>query len=60
VVIGILIASVLVLGVAISLLLLVRDVGRLHHAGKSLVDAPGDAAGVSPAGMTVIGNNLTH
>jgi hypothetical protein len=60
VVIGVLIGGVLILGVVISLFLLVRDVGRLHHGGRSLTDAPGNAAGVSPAGMTVIGNNLTH
>lgn len=59
-VIGLLIAAVLLLGVVISIVLLARDVGRLHHEGRSLTDAPGDAGGVSPAGMTAIGNNVLH
>jgi hypothetical protein len=59
-VVGILIVSVLLLALVVSVGLVVRDMRRLHRAGKSLADAPNDAAGVSPAGMVFVGTNLTH
>jgi hypothetical protein len=57
---GIVVASVLLFAVVASIALLVRDVGRLHLDGKSLTDSPVDASGVSPAGMTWVGNSMSH
>ena len=59
-VVGIVVASVLLFAVVTSIGLLVRDVGRLHLDGKSLAEKPGDAGGVSPAGMTWVGNSMSH
>jgi hypothetical protein len=60
VLIGIILANVLLLAVLASLWLLIRDVRRLHRSGKSITDAPGDAAGVSPAGMLWQDNLGSH
>jgi hypothetical protein len=57
VLIGIVIASVLLVAALVSVWLVIRDVRSLHRAGKSIADLPGDAAGVTTAGM-VWQNNL--
>jgi hypothetical protein len=57
---GIVLASVLGIGVLSSVGYLMRDLRTLHRGGRSLTDAGGDAAGVSPAGMTFIGNTGSH
>lgn len=59
-VIGIALASALLIALVVSVGLTVRDMRRLHGGGKSLTGEPIGAGGVSAAGMTVIGNNLTH
>jgi hypothetical protein len=58
--ITIIVLSALVLVAAASIALVTRDMGHLHRRGKSLADKPGDASGVSAAGMTAIGGNITH
>lgn len=60
VVVGIILANVLLLAVLVSLWLLIRDVRRLHHSGKSIADAPGDAAGVTPGGLVFYDNLGSH
>jgi hypothetical protein len=59
-VVGIVVASTLLFALVVSVGLLVRDVGRLHLDGKSLTGSPPDAAGVSPAAMTWVGNSMSH
>ncbi len=56
-VVGIIIASVLLVVLVVSVGLVVRDMRRLHAKRRSLADNPGDAAGVSPGAMTWIGNS---
>jgi hypothetical protein len=57
---GIIVANVLLIVLLVSVGLLIRDVRRLHHSGRSLTDSPGEAGGVTAAGMAGIGNNMTH
>ena len=59
-IVGIVIASVLLVAVLVSVWLVGRDLRRLHRTGRSITEAPSDAAGVSAAGLTAIGNNMTH
>lgn len=58
--IAIVVLSALALVAIMSTALVARDMRRLHRRGRSLTDSPGDAAGVTAAGMTAFGNNITH
>jgi hypothetical protein len=58
--ITIIVLSALALVAIISIVLVARDMRRLHRSGKSLTEQPVDAAGVSPAAMTGFGGNVTH
>lgn len=58
--IGIVVASAIAFAVGLSVGYLVRDVRRLHRSGKALTERPGDADGVSPAGITFMGNVGSH
>jgi hypothetical protein len=60
VVIGIILANVLLVAILVSVGLLIRDVRRLHHGGRSLTGQPVDASGVSPAAMTFYDNLGSH
>ena len=54
-----LVVMVCLIGAAVSVGLVVRDVRRLHRQSRAMCDAPGDAAGVSPAGL-IFGNSLPY
>lgn len=55
------IAAVFVVGVAAqSVRAVIQDVRALNRSGRRLTDRGGDVNGVSPAGVTAIGNNITH
>jgi hypothetical protein len=58
--VAIIIGCVIALAVGFSVGYMVRDMRSLHRGGKSLTDAPGNADGVSAAGMTFMGQNGTH
>ena len=58
--IGILIGVVLLAVLAAAVVVMVKDVRGLHRGGRSLTDREVDVSGVSPAGVTAIGNNVTH
>jgi hypothetical protein len=59
-VVGMILLGVIALAVFISIGYVVRDMRKLHRNGKSLTDSPGEAAGVTAAGMTFFGYNGTH
>ena len=52
--------AALLVGGAISVAVMIRDVRGLHHKGRQLTDREGDINGVSPGGAIFIGSNLTH
>ena len=58
--VAVIVISAFVLVIGFSIGYLVRDLRTLHRGGRSLADAPGEAAGVSAAGMTFIGQNGSH
>jgi hypothetical protein len=58
-VVGIIIVNVLSVAVLISVCLVIRDARRLHRSSRRLTGEPIDAAGVSPAAMTFVGNQYT-
>ena len=58
--IGILIGVVLLAVLAAAVTVMVNDVRGLHRGGRRLTDREVDVSGVSPAGVTAIGNNFTH
>ena len=58
--ITVVVLSALAVVAIVSIALVTRDMRRLHRSGKSLADKPGNAGGVSAAGMTAIGGNITH
>lgn len=45
---------------ALSFRSIFRDVRGLHRSGKQLTDREVDVDGVSPGGVTAMGNNITH
>ena len=59
-VVGTIIANVLLVALLVSVGLVLRDVRRLHKSGRQLTGAPIDAAGVSPAAMTFVGQQGTR
>ena len=59
--VGILIAVGFVAVVALAMWLPNRkDLRRLHKKRQALSDSPGEAGGMTAAGMTGIGGNFTH
>ena len=58
--VSIILASVIALAIGFSVGYMVRDMRTLHHRGKHLSARPGDADGVSPAGMTFFGQTGSH
>jgi hypothetical protein len=56
----ILIGVALLAVLAASVTVMVRDIRGLHRGGRTLTDREVDVAGVSAAGVTAIGNNVTH
>ena len=59
-VLGMVFLAVLALLALGSVGLVVREVVAMHRRRESLTDQPGDAAGVSAAGMVFMGNSFTH
>jgi uncharacterized membrane protein YhaH (DUF805 family) len=57
---SILIGVVLLAVLAASVAVMTKDLRGLHRSGRTLTDREVDVAGVTPAGVTLIGNNYTH
>ncbi len=52
--------TVLLIIIVLSVGLIIRDVRALHRSGRQLTDRPVDVDGMSPAGVSAMGNNITH
>ncbi len=58
--VGLVVVGVLLFVAGLSVGWTVRDLRALHRRGRNLTDAPVEAHGVSAAGMTFAGSQMTH